>query len=490
MGTYRLYTSGGRGDRGGLPCGGLRLTYPDPDYPECPESFRELVEKLLDRNLFVRKNGDGSAITDSPRNRCLEFIKHLVKWENSNNPDYVEPARKLIAAAHEFLHSDANGAAPTVLDPFAGGGAIPLEALRLGCEADAIDLNPVADLIQLSTLFYAQKYGQPNSRPVPDYIKRVIAHNRTRKKAKGKGRPLFEQHAEKTRLTYEEFTPDVEITEAEYCRNPLAAEVKYWGHWVAERVRGEVAGFYPTDANNGVPVAYLWARTVQCPNPGCAATIPLYRQLWLCKKKKKQLALRFLPEPSNRQCRFDVVNGTEIDFDPSQGTMRQGQVSCPFCSTAADSKYLQRECRSGRMNQQLMSVVTTTPKGNGRTYRLCNDFDMEVFGNAAEALKQAERTNGVQLLPQEDISKQQPRVMFVTIYGLTKWCDIFNARQALTISTFVNAIREAARQVRAIDESFFEAVGTHLALVLDWVHRQVNHIDSMAQLRREDFRHI
>ena len=132
------------------------------------------------------KNGNGSAVDDTPRNRCLEFIKYLVRWENSNNPEYIEPARKLIAAAHKFLHPGAEGDAPKVLDPFAGGGAIPLEALRLGCEAHAIDINPVAHLIELCTLVYPQKYGQPDSRPVPDYIKRLVAHNRAKKKGREK----------------------------------------------------------------------------------------------------------------------------------------------------------------------------------------------------------------------------------------------------------------------------------------------------------------
>ena len=153
---------------------------PDADDPECPEGFRTLVMETLDRNEFIPKNGDGSAIEDTPRNRCLEFIKLLVRWENSNKPEYIDPARKLIAAAHTFLHPGADGDAPKVLDPFAGGGAIPLEALRLGCEAHAIDINPVAHLIELCTLVYPQQYGQPDSRPVPNYIKQLIAHNRTK----------------------------------------------------------------------------------------------------------------------------------------------------------------------------------------------------------------------------------------------------------------------------------------------------------------------
>ena len=138
---------------------------PDPDDPECPDSFPALVNDLLPKT----PNGE-----DTPRNRCLEFIKRFVRWENTNNEELIGKARKLIAAAHKFLHPDADGDMPKVLDPFAGGGAIPLEALRLGCEAHAIDLNPVAHLIELCTLVYPQKYGQPNSRPAPDYIKKLV----------------------------------------------------------------------------------------------------------------------------------------------------------------------------------------------------------------------------------------------------------------------------------------------------------------------------
>jgi len=185
---------------------------PDPDDPECPESFRTLVKELLGRNEFTPKNGDGSAIADTPRNRCLEFIKHLVRWENSNDPDYIEPARKLIAAAHKFLHPGAEGQTPKVLDPFAGGGSIPLEALRLGCEAHAIDLNPVAHLIELCTLVYPQKYGQPDSRPVPDYIKRLIVHNRGKKKARGKDRPFFDNGEAVAEVADDEIIPQGDCT--------------------------------------------------------------------------------------------------------------------------------------------------------------------------------------------------------------------------------------------------------------------------------------
>ncbi len=278
---------------------------PDSDDPECPDSFRTLVNDLLPQT----PNGE-----DTPRNRCLEFIKHLVRWENSNDDDLIGKARKLIAAAHKFLHPDADGDMPKVLDPFAGGGAIPLEALRLGCEAHAIDLNPVAHLIELCTLVYPQKYGQPGSRPTPGYIKKLEAAHEGED-----GDGLFSKKDEETEASGDGEIDGIAltrlplITEAEYQKNPLAADVKFWGHWVLEKARDEIGQFYPLDPDGSTPVAYLWARTVKCPNPACGASIPLLRQLWLCKKDKRKVALRMTPDPRTRRCRFEVVEEKVIN---------------------------------------------------------------------------------------------------------------------------------------------------------------------------------
>jgi adenine-specific DNA methylase len=199
---------------------------PDADDGECPESFRSLVKEVLSENQYKPKNDDGSAKEDTPRNRCLEYLKHLVKWENANKPHYIEPARKLISAAHKILHPKAEGDLPKVLDPFAGGGAIPLEALRLGCETHAIDLNPVAHLIELCTVSYPQEYGRPNSRPVPEYIKQLDA---SRKQGGAKGQAtLFDAASDESAPDDTDGILDVAISEAEYRKNPLAADVKYW----------------------------------------------------------------------------------------------------------------------------------------------------------------------------------------------------------------------------------------------------------------------
>jgi len=441
---------------------------PDPDDPECPETFRSLVRELLARAEFKPKGeANGELIADTPRNRCLEFIKHLVRWENSNNPEYIEPARKLIAAAHKFLHPNDEGDAPKVLDPFAGGGAIPLEVLRLGCDAHAIDLNPVAHLIELCTLVYPQKYGQPDSRPVPDYIKRLIAHNRAKKKAK-EGSTLFDiEIGETVSVEMDDIVPDVEVTEAEYRKNPLAADVKYWGNWVLENARREIGQFYPPDPEGSLPVAYLWARTVKCPNPQCGASIPLLRQSLLCKQAKRVVALKLIPLMKEKQCRFEVVEGQEIDFDPTRGTMKRGDATCPFCQQVAAVKYLREECRGGRMRQQLMASVTVQPGRMGKLYRSPTTGDQKVFQDAADRLEEAQQKHGINIVPQEPLPPVGTLGFRVNNYGLTKWGDLFNARQALALRTLGHVARKAISRIQERhDPDYATAVGSVLGVAV------------------------
>jgi adenine-specific DNA methylase len=466
---------------------------PDPDDPQCPESFRRLVQKVLGRSEFKPKNGEGSPALDTPRNRCLEFIKHLVRWENSNKQEYIEPARTLIAAAHKLLHPDAEGEAPKVLDPFAGGGAIPLEALRLGCEAHAIDLNPVAHLIELCTLVYPQKYGQPDSRPVPEYIKRLIAHNKAKKKAKAGG-GLFDSHEDGEAATGDGLIPDVEITEAEYRKNPLAADVNYWGEWVLEQAKKEVGQFYPADADNTVPVAYLWARTVICPNPGCKATIPLIRQLWLCKKTTRKVAIRLVPDTKMRKCRFEVVEGKDINFDPQIGTMQKGSAACPFCQAIADGKYLRDESKAERMGRQMMAVVGAKLNAKGKTYRAAQRKDEEVFEWASQALDELSGRLGTNLCPNEPTMPDRPSpnsrgLSAVVRYGFEHFGKFFNERQTLTLCLLAHYVRLVSSKIGG-DESYAAAVTSLLALNLDRLADLANNFcrfEPVAQCPRQLF---
>ena len=446
---------------------------PDPDDPECPESFRKVVNEVLGRDEFTPKNGDGTAATDTPRNRCLEFIKHLVTWENSSNPEYIEPARKLIAAAHKLLHPGIEGDAPKVLDPFAGGGAIPLEALRLGCDAHAVDLNPVAHLIELCTLVYPQKYGQPDSRPVPDYIKRLVAHNRAQRNGND-STPLLEKTETPTEIGDDEIIPDVEISEAEYRKNPLATDIKYWGHWILETVKRRIGQFYLPDSDGGSPVAYLWARTVQCPNPSCQRTVPLVRTLWLCKKANRKVAVRMTVDHEDGKCDFSIVEGRQINFDPAKGTMLKGQAQCPFCESVVTGDILRRESKAGRMGQQLLAVMTVRGRQQGKSYRAGTEQDRTLYKASEEALFVLRREKGAIAIPDEQITPDRPSpnsrgLSAVVRYGFSAFGDLFNARQLVSLASFAHAIRLAFARLVAENAGvdYAQAVAAMLAMNLD-----------------------
>jgi len=212
-----------------------------------------------------------------------DFIIQLCKWENSNNPQLIERARKAILTAN-------GGVPPKVLDPFAGGGSIPLEALRLGCETFASDYNPVAVLVEKCTLEYPQKYGQPISRE----------------------QYLNERLWLKLDKPGDAFYLDDQV-------NPLLEDVKYWGNWVLQQARQEIGRFYPPEPDGAIPVGYIWARTIPCQNPSCGAEIPLVRQTWLAKKDKKKVAYKLIPKGNRIEfaiVELKMINGFSLIRNP------------------------------------------------------------------------------------------------------------------------------------------------------------------------------
>jgi putative DNA methylase len=199
-------------------------------------------------------------LPDDPRRRegLFTLLREISPWEavaNGNAPQ-IEKARRLLREAF-------GGRAPRVLDCFAGGGAIPLEALRLGCETYALDYNPVAVLINKAVLEFPQKFGRPNQ------VKAVPLPPASQNHSQTDGRLL-----------------DVEVEPVE---NPLLQAVSAWGKWILEEARKELEQFYPKDADGSIPVGYIWARTLPCQNPACGTEIPLMRQTWLAKKIRGRL---------------------------------------------------------------------------------------------------------------------------------------------------------------------------------------------------------
>lgn len=294
------------------------------------------------RPLASSRATNYAALIPAPKNieewdKKRQFIIELSKWENSLDENLIERARRDILKAN-------GGKPPRVLDPFAGGGAIPLEALRLGCETYASDYNPVATLILKCTLEYPQKYGKPVKRKVRTQV-------------------MGESHEEEHEI------------------NPLLDDVKKWGNWVLEEARKEIGRFYPIGEDGSIPVGYIWARTIPCQNPACGAEIPLMRQFWLAKKAKKKVSL--YPYVEGNAVNFKIVgDGYEkmpSNFDPTRGTTARAVAACPVCGSTVDAKTTRRLFRESKAGQRMVAVVTHKPGTPGKNYRLATGEDLKTF---------------------------------------------------------------------------------------------------------------
>ena len=368
--------------------------------------------------------------TEEGRNRLTELITRIACWETARDGDSsaIQEARQLIREAFA-------GEVPRVLDPFAGGGAIPLEALRLGCETYALDYNPVAVLLLKAVLELPQRFGRP------------------------------QLSRESTALGME----------ARELKSPLAREVRRWGEWVLEEAKSELDRFYPTDPDGAVPVGYIWARTLPCQNPSCRTEIPLMRQTWLARKKDKRVALRMVPDRENRRVDFQLVEGEAIDFDPAEGMVSRAVVKCPVCGSRIDAGTTRRLFREGKSGQRMVAVVLHHPKVRGKRYRLPTERDLEAFRRAEEALEAKRRKLwvewGIDPVPDEPLI-YDPRNIWVTPYfpeDEQKWGSLFNPRQKLALITFAEKVRLAHRRMSAesLAPEFAKAVTTYLAIMLN-----------------------
>lgn len=228
-----------------------------------------------------------AALIDDPgpdepekREELLQLIKEITPWEavKDGNNVAIEKARELIREQY--------GYAPKVLDPFAGGGSIPLEALRLGCETYANDYNPVAVFIEKATLEWPQKFGVMVSKQQLESALGVTPDQPTN------------QPTQQTLLQ----TEDEQV-------NLLAYMVERWANIILEEALTEIGRFYPSDPDGWIPVGYLWARTIPCQNPSCGAEIPLIKSFWLSQKKGRDIAYRPIIDPETKSINFEILKG-------------------------------------------------------------------------------------------------------------------------------------------------------------------------------------
>ncbi|MDR3458061.1 MAG: DUF1156 domain-containing protein [Verrucomicrobiae bacterium] len=411
--------------------------WPDPADENCPAAFIKVARAEMqqwtthERQAFLsaesrpnfeklRHNPKDSADPVRLRSLLLDFIADFANWDSSTVPEFLATSRALTQAAHVAL-GGAPGTRPLVVDPFAGGGSIPLESLRVGADAFASDLNPVPVLLNKVVLEYIPKYGQR-----------------------------------------------------------LADEVRKWGDWIKGQAEKELAEFYPKDADGATPIAYLWARTIQCEGPGCGAEVPLIRSLWLAKKEKGSSALRIVPRPKEKRIDFEIITNVKAT-DVGEGTVKRSSATCPCCgyTTPAERTRAQFKGRhGGAADARLLAVVTTRQNQSGRFYRIPTKLDLKGVALAQAYVQHIEAKPEIarEIFPHEPLPYLRS-IFNIQLLDVVQWKDLFAPRQLAAIAALIKLVGEAHRRIKnEVDPSFADAIATCLAIA---VNRQADYSTSL-----------
>ena len=354
-----------------------------------------LFASLVDDPSSLPEEFPTEADQDRERQRLFRLIEELVKWENSNN-------KQILAAAYQEILKSTDGNPPPVYDPFCGGGSIPLEAQRLGLEAHGSDLNPVAVLITKALIEIPPKFaGHPPVHPV--------------EQGRLKGAAMWAG------------------------ATGLAEDVRYYGQWMRDQALDRIGYLYPKvvlpkDQGGGeaTVIAWLWARTVHCPNPACGTAMPLIRSFTLSNKAGKEAYMEPHVEHGHRTIRFEVRNG---HGGASEGTVNRRGARCLACGSSVPFDYVRSEGRAGRIGAQLIAIAAQGLKG--RTY-LPPSIEHEQIAVGANP-------NGV---PESELPTQALGFR-VQNYGFTRHRDLFTARQLVTLTTFSDLVTEAWQRARS-----------------------------------------
>jgi putative DNA methylase len=375
-----------------------------------------------------------AALVDAPkteieRDTLLDLIiKSLPRKAPQKKPKVVKEMRRRILETFD-------GKAPRVLDPFAGGGSLSLEAARLGCEAYAQDLNPNAVLTLMGTVDFPMRLAKTQF-PLPPRPEDAFS-----------------------------------VTEAEPRTGNLVQAVEEWGNWVLEQVRPRLAPFYPSNDGETV-VAYFWAKTVRCTNPSCSSEIPLIAHRWLSRRKgKESVAYRLLPQ-ADRTLQVEILTGkAATDDKPAQGTMARGSVQCPFCPQTVSPAQVRGQFQAGQDGRMMLTVAYKKVNDTGTFFRPASHHDRQDFQSTTEALAEVEAEHDdpfFPLVPDELFPKRGALSIRLAIYGIKTWGQVYNDRQLLTLTTFVQAVQDAYCEILKLraTEEMGRAISLYLAFAL------------------------
>lgn len=318
------------------------------------------------------------------RQRLFRILEELVVWENSND-------ERVLAEAKEEILKSTEGNPPELLDPFAGGGAIPLEAQRLGLKAHAHDLNPVAVMIEKAMIEIPPRFA-------------------------GKAPVNPDARASHMAQTWS----DVQ---------GLAEDVRYYGDWMKQEAFKRIGHLYPKvkvpreqGGGEATVIAWIWARTVKCPNPACGCEMPLARSFVVSKKKGKEAYI----EP--------IIDGSRISYSVKlgksarQGTVARTGASCIFCGSPVDFDYIRGQAKEGKMGTHLLAIIA---EGRGGRVYVSPDEQHRLAAECEEP-----EDIPMTYLPEKALGFR------VQAYGMIKHKDLFTNRQLNALTTLSNLVEE------------------------------------------------
>jgi adenine-specific DNA methylase len=410
----------------------------------------------------------------------------LIKWDNKNNETIISKARKLIWVAHNVIASGTKQSAkellssfdlhyqaiktaeqnlyslpnrhipnaksqaleaelhnaieafldkmPKVFDPFAGGGAIPLEAARLGCRSFGNDINPVAHIIQKGSLEFPQKYGKPITYSKEEFIK-LYGRDELVKWCIENGK-----HADADNF-------EVEIL------NRLTFDVEFHAKKLVEKTEKEIGYLYPADERGIKPIAYYWSRVGTCCNPSCKAEIPLLKEFYLCNITNRSVYLK--PEISGNNISFKIERGQH----KLEGWIRNRKLICPCCGSITDTDELKRQSINNLFKHKLLAVIEDSEEG--KCYRLPNDAENEILDRVPEP----EVIN-------EEIVKGDSRNLWLTLWGIETWGQMFSRRELLAMNTLVKLLNQIKNEIQ-YEREYCDAIVTYLSIFIDRIAQQM-----------------
>ena len=375
----------------------------------------ELRSEATYTDLAVEFDEASKAITNAETALYHTTNRHLT------SPEVTAKEAALQKAIEKFQNR-----MPSVFDPFAGGGAIPLEAARLGCRSFGNDINPVAHIIEKGSVEFPQKYGKPITYTHEEFM------------------TLYGK--EGVKLYTENFggmpTGNVEIP------NRLSFDVEYYAKKLLAMTEAEVGHLYPADEKGNKPIAYYWTRTATCSNPSCKAEVPLLKQFYLANTKSKKVYLN------------PIIHGTDIQFEIKEGSYdekalpgwnNRGNMTCPCCGNITPVDQVKQQFINKSTSEKLL--VRIFESKTGKEYKLANNIVYDFTEN-----------NKVEY-PSEIMPIHYSQAFPSCTWGVSKWGDIYSSRQLYMLSTFIKNLSKLKSEINTSE--YHQALLTFLAIWFD-----------------------